>query len=164
MECRGDPGEPYDPLRIRLPELAPCGDLGLPGVYPCGAKRRRSWEARGSATKGSYVGVSLTLEFGTDVGGVSSFTIVPAELARSYTHNAPLPEGSVQGLAWETSLSKVALATNRNNQLMSGKQYVVFLSWPRETIPVAILDLPPVSRDYSTTLQATLDGAGVLEE
>lgn len=127
-------------------------------------KETGSAETRGSAVKGFYVGVSITLEFDTDVGGVSSFTIVPTELARSYTHNAPLPEGSVQGLAWETSRTAVALATNRNNKLMSGKQYVVFLSWPRETIPVAILDLPSVSKDYSTTLQATLDGASVLAQ
>ncbi|MBI3076663.1 MAG: hypothetical protein HYY85_06700, partial [Deltaproteobacteria bacterium] len=56
------------------------------------------------------------------------------------------------------------LATSRNNTLRSGRRYVVFLAWPRETIPVAILDLPPVSSDYSTTLPATLDGARVFTQ
>lgn len=118
----------------------------------------------GAATAGSLIGVSLTLEFDSPVGGVSGFTIVPAEAAASYGHNGPLPEGAVQGLAWEKSRSKVALATNRNNKLRSGRRYVVFLSWPRETIPVAILDLPSVTADYSTTLRATLDGVSVLSQ
>ncbi len=55
-----------------------------------------------------------------------------------------------------------ALATNKDNKLRSGRRYVVFLSWPRETIPVAILDVPPVNKDYSARLRATLDGAGVI--
>jgi hypothetical protein len=119
-------------------------------------------EEGGHAAPGSYAGVSLTLEFDTDIGGVSGFTIVPVESALEYTHNAPLPVGSVQGLAWDTSSTTVDIATNRDNQLMSGKRYVVFLSWPRETIPVAILDLPPASGDYAATLPATLDGSSVL--
>jgi hypothetical protein len=73
---------------------------------------------RGSTPKGPHAGMSLTLEFGTAVGGVSTFTIVPAESARSYSHNAPLPPGSMQGLAWEKSRTAVALATNRNNKLL----------------------------------------------
>jgi len=111
---------------------------------------------------GSLVGISLTLEFDTSVGGVSGFTIVPAEAARAYGHNAPLPQGAVQGLAWETSRTAVALTTNRNNRLMSGRRYVVFLVWPRDALPVAILDLPAASEDYTGKLQATLDGASVL--
>ncbi|HBA87801.1 MAG TPA: hypothetical protein DCZ75_07350 [Geobacter sp.] len=111
---------------------------------------------------GAYVGVSLSLEFDTAVGGVTAFTIVPAEAAASYSHNAPLPEGAVQGLARETGRTTVALATNRNNNLRSGKLYVVFLGWPRETVAVALLDLPPVTGDYAATLRATLDGAAVL--
>lgn len=115
-----------------------------------------------SAATGAAVGVSLTLEFGRPVGGVSGFVIVPAESARGYTHNAPLPEGAVQGLAWETSRTAVALATGRANTLPSGRRYVVFLAWPRETLPVAVLDLPPAASDYTATLPATLDGATVL--
>jgi hypothetical protein len=120
--------------------------------------------ARASVAGGSRVGLSLTLEFGQTIGGVSGFVIVPAEHARGYTHNAPLPQGAVQGLARETSATAVALATHKDNQLRSGKRYVVFLSWPRETIPVAILDLPPVGKDYSARLRATLDGAGVIRQ
>jgi hypothetical protein len=114
-------------------------------------------------TSSAYVGVSLTLEFAEPVGGVSGFVIVPADAARRYTHNAPLPEGAVQGVAWERGSTTVALATNRNNGLMSGRRYVVFLAWPRETLPVAILELPPLDRDFAATLSATLDGAAVLE-
>ncbi|MBA4368123.1 MAG: hypothetical protein C0403_10860 [Desulfobacterium sp.] len=121
-------------------------------------------KARAAAPEVAYVGVSLTLEFGTAVGGLSNFTIVPVEFAVSYTHNVPLPAGAVQGIAWETSSTTVALATNQNNKLMSGKRYVVFLSWPRETIPVTILDLPSTNKDYQATLKATLDGAGVLAQ
>lgn len=106
--------------------------------------------------------MSLVLEFDMPVGGVSGFTIVPAEAAASYTHNAPLPEGAVQGVAMETRPTTVALGTNRYNKLRSGRQYVVFLSWPAETIAVAVLDLPSVNSDYTTTLHATLDGASVL--
>ena len=120
--------------------------------------------APGAVPSGSYVGVSLVLEFGVAVGGVSGFTLVPAESSRSYTHNAPLPEGSVQGLARETSRTAVTLVTNRSNKLLSGRRYVVFLDWPRETIPVAVLDLPPLSADYTATLPATLDGASVLAQ
>lgn len=115
----------------------------------------------GPSTRGGLVGVSLTLEFGEPIGGVSGFSIVPAEAARHYSHHAPLPKGAVQGVAWEVSSTAVALATNRNNQLMSGRRYVVFLAWPRETIAVALLDLPPTDEDYAATLPATLDGAGV---
>jgi hypothetical protein len=110
----------------------------------------------------NFVGVALTLEFGERVGGVSGFVIVPAEAARGYAHNAPLPDGAVQGLARETSATAIALATGRN-KLRTGRKYVVFLSWPRESIPVAVLDLPPVDSDYTTTLRATLDGRSVLE-
>lgn len=112
--------------------------------------------ASAAAPQGGYRGVSLTLEFGTSVGGVSGFAIVPVESARSYTHNAPLPEGAVQGLARESGATSVALSTNRYNKLRSGRQYVVFLAWPRETIPVALLDLPPGNADYSATLPASL--------
>jgi S1-C subfamily serine protease len=52
--------------------------------------------------------------------------------------------------------TSVALSTNRNNKLRSGVQYVVFLAWPRETFPVALLDLPPGNADYSATLPASL--------
>jgi len=117
---------------------------------------------RGSVAGGSDVGLSLTLEFDQAIGGVSGFVIVPAAHARGYTHNAPLPKGAVQGLVRETSATAVALATNKDNKLRSGRRYVVFLSWPRETIPVAILDVPPVNKDYSARLRATLDGAGVI--
>ena len=119
-------------------------------------------KATGATTAGAYVGLSLVLQFDSPVGGVSGFTIVPAEAAATYTHNAPLPEGSVQGVAMETGPATVTLATNRYNKLRSGRQYVVFLSWPAETIAVAVLDLPSVSSDYTTTLRATLDGASVL--
>jgi hypothetical protein len=121
-------------------------------------------EVSGTAMPSSsaYVGVSLTLEFAEPIGGVSGFVIVPSKYAPRYTHNAPLPEGAVQGSAWETGSTAVALATNRNNGLTSGRRYVVFLAWPRETLPVAILDLPPLDRDYAATLPATLDGAAVL--
>ncbi|MBI2219168.1 MAG: hypothetical protein HYU51_17945 [Candidatus Rokubacteria bacterium] len=115
-----------------------------------------------SASPGeSFVGVSLSLEFGIPAGGVSSFVIVPADAAHRYTHNAPLPDGAVQGVAWETSATAVGLATGRN-KLRTGRKYVVFLSWPRESIPVAVLDLPVVNDDYTTTLRATLDGHSVL--
>jgi hypothetical protein len=109
----------------------------------------------------TLVGVSLTLEFSERIGGVSGFVIVLADVARAYAHNAPLPEGAVQGVAWETSATAVGLATGRNT-LRTGQRYVVFLSWPRESIAVALLELPRVSSDYTTTLSATLDGASVL--
>lgn len=118
--------------------------------------------ADGSGPTGAPIGVSLILRFDRAIGGVSSFVIVPVAHARGYTHNAPLPRGAVQGLARETGPTTVALTTNRDNRLVSGRRYVVFLSWPRETIPVAVLDLPAVAEDYSATLAATLDGAGVL--
>lgn len=108
------------------------------------------------------VGVTLTLQFAESIGGVSGYVIVPADAARTYEHNAPLPPGAVMGLASETSSTSVRLATNSANTLLTGRQYVVFLSWPRESIPVAILDLPSVNNDYTTTLNATLDGSGVL--
>jgi hypothetical protein len=117
--------------------------------------------ARASSAGGRSVGVTLTLEFAERIGGVSGFVIVPADAARRYTHNAPLPEGAVQGVAWETSATAIGLATGRN-KLPTGRKYAVFLSWPRESIPVAVLDLPRVSTDYATTLRATLDGNAVL--
>src|SRR3989338_3222305 len=49
---------------------------------------------RGSVAGSFYVGLSLTLEFGQAIGGVSGFVIVPAAHARGYTHNAPLPKGA----------------------------------------------------------------------
>lgn len=115
-----------------------------------------------NSSNGAYAGVSLTLQFSQQVGGVSGFTIVPAESARNYTHNAPLPVGAVQGGAWELSPTTVGMATNRNNKLMSGRRYVIFLVWPRESIPVAMIELPRTDRDYMVTLPATLDGAAVL--
>lgn len=128
------------------------------------AEPRNSAPARadGSGPKGAPVGVSLTLRFDRAIGGVSSFVIVPVEHARGYTHNASLPPGAVQGLARETGPTTVALTTNRDNRLVNGRRYVVFLSWPRESIPVAVLDLPAAAGDYSAALAATLDGAGVL--
>lgn len=118
--------------------------------------------AGGSGLQGAPVGVSLTLRFDRAIGGVSTFLIVPVEHARGYTHNATLPPGAVEGLARETGPTTVALTTSRDNRLVSGRRYVVFLSWPRETIPVAILDLPAAAEDYSATLTGTLDGASVL--
>lgn len=112
----------------------------------------------------AYVGVSITLQFSKPVSGVSGFAIIPAEFARNYSHNAPLPKGAVQGLAWETGPNSVAIATNRNNMIVSGRQYVIFLDWPRESIPVAILEVPQTDRDYTATLPATLDGASVLAQ
>ncbi len=112
---------------------------------------------QGTPHGGAYAGVTLTLQFDRSVRGVSGFVIVPGEAASRYTHNAPLPEGAVQGLARETGSSAVTLATSVNNKLMSGRRYVVFLSWPRETLPVAVLDLPPTDRDYTATLPSRLD-------
>jgi hypothetical protein len=120
--------------------------------------------SRGASAAGAQVGVSLTLEFDQNIGGVSGFVIVPAEHAPAFTHEAPLPPGAVQGLAWETSATAVGLGTNKANKLASGKRYVVFLSWPRETLPVAILDLPPTTVDYTARLRATLDGNAVLRQ
>jgi len=54
-------------------------------------------------------------------------------------------------------LTLVTLETSRDNKLTSGRRYVVFLSWPRETLPVAVLDLPPTDGDYTATLPARLD-------
>lgn len=133
-------------------------------TWTCGECGPAQAKNAGASAADSLIGVSLTLEFDTPVGGVSGFTIVPAEAAQGYSHNGPLPEGAVQGLAWETGRSTVSLATNRNNKLRSGRQYVVFLSWPRETVPVAILNLPSATGDYTTKLRATLDGAAVLRE
>jgi hypothetical protein len=119
--------------------------------------------ARPSSLGGSaMVGVTLDLQFSEPIGGVSGFAIVPAAASRGYHHNDPIPAGAVTGLAYETDRTSVRLATNRNNKLAVGRQYVVFLSWPRETIPVAILDLPSAQDDYAATLDATLDGASVL--
>jgi hypothetical protein len=103
-----------------------------------------------------YVGVSLTLQVGSPIGGMTSFVIVPAEAARTYTHNGPLPEGAVMELAWNTGPQTVQLGTSRQNKLLSGRRYVVFLSWPAETVPVAVLDLPPVDHDFTATLPAAL--------
>lgn len=123
----------------------------------------RAGAAPGSAAaSGAAIGVSLVLDFDAPIGGVSGYTLVPAEAARAYGHNAPMPPGAVQGLAWESARMQVSLATNRNNTLASGKRYVVFLSWPRETLAVAVLDLPSQAADYSATLPATLDGEAVL--
>lgn len=108
-----------------------------------------------TAATGGYRGVSLSLQFDSAVGGVSGFTIVPIEFARAYTHNAPLPEGAVQGLARELGARSVALATSAANRLRSGREYVVFLAWPRETLPVASFTLPPGSGDYQATLAAS---------
>lgn len=124
-----------------------------------GAAGRGAADPQPAAKGASQVGVSLALQFNEPVGGVSGFVIVPAESARGYSHNAPLPEGAVQGLAYESGASTVKLATNRNNKLPSGRKYVVFLSWPRETLPVAVLDLPSTDRDYSATIPAQLRAA-----
>ncbi len=132
---------------------------------PCGSTASGGAAVRatpGNAAASPSVGVSLTLRFDQAIGGVSTFTIVPAESVQGYGHNTPLPENAVQGLARETGATTVALGTNVNNKLPSGRRYVVFLSWPRETIPVAILDLPATNQDYVGTLAATLDGASVL--
>jgi len=118
--------------------------------------------APGASPGGASVGVTLTLQFRESIDGVAGYVIVPATAARTYGHNAPLPPGAVMGQAWETSRTSVRLATNRDNRLPTGRRYVVFLSWPRESIPVAILDLPSVTTDYTATLDATLDGASVL--
>ena len=125
----------------------------------CGAAQAK---ITGATAAGTQVGVSVALEFDASIGGVGGFPIVPAEAAAGYRHNAPLPEGAVQGLARETGPTTVELGTNRYNKLRSGRRYVVFLSWPAETIAVAVLDLPAVNTDYTTRLRATLDGASVL--
>lgn len=116
----------------------------------------------GPATGGPSIGVTLTLQFRESISGVSGYVIVPATAARTYEHNAPLPPGAVMGLASEAGSTSVRLNTNRDNRLPGGRRYVVFLSWPRESIPVAVLDLPSVTTDYTATLDATLDGASVL--
>ena len=69
---------------------------------------------------------------------------------------SPAPS-AVQGLAREAGPSAVTLETSRDNKLTSGRRYVVFLSWPRETLPVAILDLPSTDGDYTATLPARFD-------
>lgn len=117
---------------------------------------RSSSGSQGAPQAGPSVGATLTLEFDQPVGGVTGFVIVPEDAASRYTHNAPLPEGAVQGLAWETGSNTVRLATGRNSKLVSGRRYVVFLSWLRETLPVAVLDLPLTDRDYTATLAARL--------
>jgi len=122
----------------------------------CGGTGKIAPTSGMAAAQGGYASVSLTLEFETSVGGVSGFTIVPVGSATGYTHNAALPEGAVQGLAWELSATTVALATNRSNKLRRGRQYVVFLAWPRETLPVASFDLRADSGDYQATLPASL--------
>lgn len=125
------------------------------GTAPASAATKRPGNASaGAASSEAYRGVSLTLEFTRAVGGVSGFTIVPAEAAPAYTHNAALPEGAVQGLAREVGARSVALATHAGNKLRSGRQYVVFLAWPRETLPVASFTLPPGGTDYQATLTA----------
>lgn len=122
-----------------------------------GSAGREAAEGSGGSPPAGHVGVTLTLEFDQPIGGVSGFVIVPAESAGRYTHNAPLPQGAIQGLAWETGPNLVHLATNRYNKLVTGRRYVVFLSWPRETLPVAMLDLPLMERDYTATLRARLN-------
>ena len=108
------------------------------------------------------IGVTLTLQFTQPIGGVTGFVLVPADAASSYQHNAPLPPGAVSGGAWETGNTTVKLATSRDNRVIPGARYVVFLTWARETIPVAILDVPRTNQDYTGTLNGTLDGASVL--
>ena len=125
---------------------------------PAGAKN-----ARAAAGGGPPTGLALTLDFGKDISGFNGFTIVPAELAKGYIHDGPLPQGAVQGLAWNTSRTVVTLQTSRMNKVVSGRQYVVFLEWPREAVAVAVLDVPATSGDYYTAkLPATLEGDSVL--
>ncbi len=124
----------------------------------CGAGAADSPAAESAVSLSpGHVGITLTLEFNQAIGSVSGFVVVPAETAGRYTHNAPLPQGAIQGLAWETGPTVVQLASNRYNKLMSGRRYVVFLAWPRETLPVAILDLPPTQQDYAARLPARLN-------
>ncbi len=108
------------------------------------------------------IGITLVLQFTQSIHGVTGFVVVPAEAAVRYQHNDPLPPGAVSGLASETGTNAVTLATSQDNKLVPGKRYVVFLTWARETIPVAILDVPRVTADYTGSLTGTLDGPAVL--
>lgn len=126
-----------------------------------------TWTCQGCAARHAEsgvasVGLEIKLEFTRSIDGSSGFVIVPADAARKYTHNAPLPEGAVTGLPVQTGRNEVTLTTNRNNMLPAGRRYVVFLSWPAESIPVAVLDVPVVSTTYKATLPASLDAKGVL--
>ncbi len=125
----------------------------------------RECASSGNSSGGSYVGVSLVLNFDSNISGVSTFIIVPEESASTYSRHNPLPQGAVSGLAIEKNRNTVALGTNRNNKIKTGKRYVVFLEWTSETRPVAILDLPAkTGADYTATLKATLDSASVLNQ
>jgi len=108
------------------------------------------------------IGITLSLRFTQSIHGVTGFVIVPADSAERYQHNDPLPAGAVSGLASETGNNAVTLATNRDNRLTPGRLYVVFLTWARETIPVAILDVPRITQDYTGSMTGTLDGPAVL--
>lgn len=108
------------------------------------------------------IGITLTLQFTQSIHGVTGFVMVPAEAAERYQHNDPLPPGAVSGLAFETGTNAVKLTTNRDNKLPPGKRYVVFLTWARETIPVAILDMPRITQDYISSMAGNLDGSAVL--
>lgn len=122
----------------------------------CRARAEPPAAALANAPAADRIGVTLTLRFDEAIGGVTGFVIVPAEAAQDYGHNAPLPSGAVQGLAWETGETTVQMATGRDNTLPSGRRYVVFLVWPRETLPVAVLDLPAGNEDFTGTLAASL--------
>ena len=139
---------------------------GCPGFGPPAAPPQPPTQAPvpGRPSGGTEIGVSLTLRF-TDarpIGGFVGHVVVPAEAARQYRHNGPIPQGSISGGAWPIGPNLVSLNTTRDSRLMSGRRYIVFLMFAGESVPVAILDLPPIDTDYAATLDATTDGASVL--
>lgn len=93
--------------------------------------------------------------------GFTGYLIIPAEYARSYVHNDPLPPGSLQGVAWDGTETHVVLVTNRFVGLVPGHRYVIFLMFTAETVPVAVLDGPPAGSDDLLLLDATMDAARV---
>ncbi|MDP3654413.1 MAG: hypothetical protein Q8R67_22340 [Rhodoferax sp.] len=116
-------------------------------------------QAKGTASM--RVGVTLHIEFSEAVAGATSFAIVPRELASQFRHHAALPAGAVSGLVIDVSQSEVRLATNRNNQLVVGQPYVVFLVYPAETVAVAAFHLPAVKSDFEGRLKGGIYRSGL---
>lgn len=108
-------------------------------------------QAKGAAS--ARVGVTLHIEFSEAVAGATSFAIVPRESASQFRHHSALPAGAVSGLVVDVSQSQVRLATSRNNLLVVGQPYVVFLVYPAETVAVAAFHLPAVKSDFEGRLQ-----------
>lgn len=119
----------------------------------CSSAPASASQARPSGATPARVGVTLHIEFSQSISGATGFAIVPRELAAQFGHHSALPPGAVSGLVIDVSSSQVRLSTNRYNQLAVNQHYVVFLSYPAETVAVAAFYLPAVPSDYEGQLR-----------